>query len=88
MASNDHRTLSPRAREIVAIALELLEEEGPGGLSMRRLADVLDITAGSLSPTPGAVKKLRRVAPGFDVRAVERIYRGLCATCARAQSGA
>src|SRR6202453_3521817 len=37
---------------------------------------VLDITAGTLSPTPGAVKKLRRAAPGFDVRAVERIYRG------------
>jgi len=47
---------------------------------------VLDITAGSLSPTPGALKKLRRTAPGFDVRAVERIYRGLCAECARDHS--
>ena len=44
---------------------------------------VLDIAAGTLSPTPGAVRKLRHAAPGFEVRAVERIYRGECATCAR-----
>jgi Fur family peroxide stress response transcriptional regulator len=45
--------------------------------------EVLDITAGTLAPAPGAVKKLRAAAPGFSVRAVERIYRGKCATCAR-----
>jgi Fe2+ or Zn2+ uptake regulation protein len=44
---------------------------------------VLDIAASTLSPTPGALKKLRRAAPGFAVHAVERIYRGLCAECAR-----
>ncbi|MGO9833037.1 MAG: Fur family transcriptional regulator [Polyangiaceae bacterium] len=44
---------------------------------------VLDIAAGTLAPAPGAVKKLRGAAPGFSVRAVERIYRGVCATCAR-----
>jgi Fur family peroxide stress response transcriptional regulator len=43
---------------------------------------VIDIAAGSLAPSPGATKKLRRAAPGFSVRAVERIYRGLCARCA------
>ena len=48
MASNDHRDLSPRAREIVAIALELLEEEGPDGLSMRRLAERIGIRAPSI----------------------------------------
>lgn len=42
---------------------------------------VLDIAAGTLSPTPASVKKLRRAAPGFSVRAVERIYRGYCARC-------
>jgi Fe2+ or Zn2+ uptake regulation protein len=47
---------------------------------------VLDITAGTLAPTQGAVKKIRRAAPGFSVRAVERIYRGLCARCARRSS--
>jgi Fur family peroxide stress response transcriptional regulator len=47
---------------------------------------VLDIAAGTLAPTPGAVSKLRRAAPGFSVRVVERVYRGLCATCARARS--
>jgi Fur family peroxide stress response transcriptional regulator len=47
---------------------------------------VLDIAAGTLAPAPGAVKRLRRLAPGFSVRAVERIYRGLCATC-QARSG-
>ena len=40
--------LSPRAREIVDVALELLEEEGPDGLSMRRLADRLGIQAPSI----------------------------------------
>jgi Fur family peroxide stress response transcriptional regulator len=44
---------------------------------------VLDIAAGTLSPTPSSVERLRRAAPGFSVRAVERIYRGLCARCAR-----
>src|SRR5580692_10411291 len=42
---------------------------------------VVDIAAGTLQPTPGAVSKLRRAAPGFSVHAVERIYRGLCAKC-------
>ncbi len=40
-----------------------------------------DIPAQSLEPSPAAVKKLRRTAPGFSVRAVERIYKGLCASC-------
>ena len=44
---------------------------------------VLDIAAGTLAPTPGALDKLRRVAPGFRVRTVERTYRGLCARCSR-----
>jgi len=40
--------LSPRAREIVAAARELLEEEGPDALSMRRVADRLGIRAPSI----------------------------------------
>ena len=47
---------------------------------------VLDIGAGTLSPTPAAVRRLRRLAPGFSVRAVERVYRGLCSRCARRPS--
>lgn len=47
---------------------------------------VLDIVAGTLAPTPATVKRLRRAAPGFSVRAVERIYRGLCTRCFRRQS--
>ena len=39
---------SERAREIVAAARELLEREGPAGLSMRRVADSLGIRAPSL----------------------------------------
>jgi Fur family peroxide stress response transcriptional regulator len=46
---------------------------------------VVDIAASTISPTPGTVKKLRRAAPGFSIRAVERIYRGLCARCARGE---
>src|SRR3954469_7768311 len=50
MASSAPRTgvLSPRAREIVGGALELLEEEGADGLSMRRLAERLGIRAPSI----------------------------------------
>jgi AcrR family transcriptional regulator len=40
--------LSPRAREIVVAARELLEAEGPEGLSMRRLAASLGIRAPSI----------------------------------------
>jgi Fur family peroxide stress response transcriptional regulator len=47
---------------------------------------VLDIAPGTLAPAPGSVKRLGRLAPRFSVRAVERIYRGLCAKC-QARSG-
>jgi AcrR family transcriptional regulator len=40
--------LSPRARQIVAVARELLETEGAQGLTMRRLGDRLGIRAPSL----------------------------------------
>jgi Fe2+ or Zn2+ uptake regulation protein len=42
---------------------------------------VVDIPAGTLSPTSAAVKRLRRAAPRFTVHAVERIYRGFRAAC-------
>lgn len=48
MASSGPKELSPRAREIVDVALALLEEEGPAGLSMRRLAERLGIRAPSI----------------------------------------
>ena len=48
MASSAPKQLSPRAREIVDAALELLEEEGPEGLSMRRLAERLGMRAPSI----------------------------------------
>jgi len=47
---------------------------------------VLDIGAGTLSPTTAAVRRLRRLAPGFSIRAVERVYRGVCSRCARRPS--
>jgi AcrR family transcriptional regulator len=40
--------LSPRAREIVDVARELLEAEGPEALSMRRVAERLGIRAPSI----------------------------------------
>ncbi len=43
--------------------------------------NVRDIAAASLSPTSATVRKLRRAAPGFRVRAIERVYRGLCSAC-------
>jgi AcrR family transcriptional regulator len=48
MASNATEALTPRAREIVAAARELLEQEGHEGLSMRHLADRLGIRAPSI----------------------------------------
>jgi AcrR family transcriptional regulator len=47
MLANDV-SLSRRGREIVAAARELLEEEGPEALSMRRVADRLGIRAPSI----------------------------------------
>ena len=40
--------LTPRAREIVDAARELLEAEGPEGLSMRRVAERVGIRAPSI----------------------------------------
>jgi AcrR family transcriptional regulator len=47
-SSAPERPLSPRALEIVAAARDLLERDGPEGLSMRRVADRLGIRAPSL----------------------------------------
>ena len=48
MLARQVEPLSPRAKEIVAAARELLEEEGPEALSMRRVADRLGIRAPSI----------------------------------------
>ena len=48
MASSAPSALSPRAREIVAAARALLEEEGREALTMRRLAERLGIRAPSI----------------------------------------
>jgi Fe2+ or Zn2+ uptake regulation protein len=51
-----------------------------------RCGAVVDVAAGTLAPTPASTEKLRRAVPGFAIRTVERIYRGLCAVCAQASS--
>jgi Fe2+ or Zn2+ uptake regulation protein len=43
---------------------------------------VRDIPAETLAPTSATVRQLQKAAGGFSVRAVERVYRGLCAKCA------
>jgi AcrR family transcriptional regulator len=48
MASSAPDGLTPRAREIVAAARDILEDEGPEALTMRRIADRLGIRAPSL----------------------------------------
>ncbi len=60
--------LSPRAREIVAAARELLEAEGPEGLSMRRVADRLSIRAPSIYKHLPDKRALEAavVSQGFD----------------------
>ena len=44
---------------------------------------VHDVPAETLKPSTGSVRRLERTTPGFSVRSVERIYRGLCASCRR-----
>jgi AcrR family transcriptional regulator len=46
--TNDPDRLGARAKEIVAAARQLLDEEGPTGLSMRRIAERLGIRAPSI----------------------------------------
>lgn len=48
MATDETQQRTPRARQIVITARELLEQEGRDGLSMRRIADRLGIRAPSL----------------------------------------
>ena len=43
------RELSPRAAEIVAVARQVLEAEGPDALTMRRIGDELSMKAPSAS---------------------------------------
>src|ERR1700712_926479 len=72
MASSAPRELSARAREIVGVALELLEEEGPDGLSMRRLAERLGIRAPSIYkhlPDKQALEAAV-ISVGFELQAV------------------
>jgi AcrR family transcriptional regulator len=60
--------LSPRARQIVAVARELLEQEGAAGLTMRRLADRLGIRAPSLYKhlPDKAAMEAAIIATGFE----------------------
>jgi AcrR family transcriptional regulator len=71
MASSGPDALSPRAREIVDVARELLEEEGLDALSMRRLADRLGIRAPSLYKHFAGKQALESalVSAGFDEQA-------------------
>jgi AcrR family transcriptional regulator len=60
--------LSPRARQIVAAARELLETEGPDALTMRRLGERLGIRAPSLYkhlPNKAALE-VALIADGFE----------------------
>ena len=47
-----------------------------------RCGAVRDVPAETLAPSSATVRRLQRRAGGFSVRAVERVYRGLCAKCA------
>ena len=46
-----------------------------------RCGAVRDIPAETLAPSSATVRRLQKAAGGFSVRAVERVYRGLCAKC-------
>ena len=71
MTTGGSGALSPRAREITDAALELLEAEGPEGLSMRRLADRLGIRAPSIyKHLPGKeALEAAVISLGFELQA-------------------
>jgi Fe2+ or Zn2+ uptake regulation protein len=47
-----------------------------------RCGAIIDVPSPSLKPARASVRRVRKVAPGFAVARVERIYRGICAQCA------
>ncbi len=51
-----------------------------------RCGAIVDVPARSLAPAEAATRALEQTAPGFSLRSVERIYRGICSTCARPAS--
>src|SRR5919112_3040106 len=60
--------LSPRGRSIVSAARQILEREGPDGLTMRRLGDAVGIRAPSLYkhfPDKAAVE-IALINDGFE----------------------
>jgi len=46
-----------------------------------RCGAIVDVPAETMTPKASTVRKLQKTAGGFSVRAVERVYRGLCAAC-------
>lgn len=54
--------------------------------SVRDLAAPLSATEASLEAT--AARALAQAAPGFDVRSVERIFRGVCGPCGKGRGRA
>jgi Fe2+ or Zn2+ uptake regulation protein len=44
---------------------------------------ITDLPAETVAPKPATVKRLHKQALGFNVRSIERIYRGVCASCAK-----
>jgi Fur family peroxide stress response transcriptional regulator len=52
-----------------------------------RCVAVKDVPAETLAPDSVTVGRIRTAAAGFSVRAVERVYRGLCAKCAARAPG-
>jgi AcrR family transcriptional regulator len=85
---DDPQNLTPRAREIVQVAGELLDEEGPEGLTMRRLAQRLGIQAPSIYKhlpdkealehaliSDGFEEAARRFRAAVDSRPADRVRR-------------
>jgi Fur family peroxide stress response transcriptional regulator len=48
---------------------------------------VIDIPAQTLAPRASAQQEVEKVAKGFCVRSVERVYRGVCSKCSRKKQG-
>jgi Fur family peroxide stress response transcriptional regulator len=87
-----YNTLAALSAARLCAALSLAPGSARFDPNMQRHDHVVCDACGSVRDVPPARRDatapsaVSRAAPGFKVRSVEQIFRGLCATCARRRS--
>ena len=80
------RERSPRVAEAVAVARELLEADGPDGLTMRRLADAMGIRAPSLYKHVESKEELEALMIADVFREVGELFHEAVASAPKKQA--